>query len=79
MAQWYARLGGALIGGGGPISEAAKTVSPDGAVTNGAIGAKPHGYCIVKADSVAAAVEMAKGCALVKFWRQISVLEVFEG
>ena len=78
MAQWYARLGGALIDGGGPISEAARTVSPNGVVTNGAIGEKPHGYCIVKADSVATAVEMAKGCPLVKFGRSISVLEVFE-
>ncbi len=77
MGEWYARLGGALIDGGGPITGAARTLSPDGAMTHRAIGEKPHGYCIVKAESIAAAAELAKDCPLLKFGRSISVLEVF--
>jgi hypothetical protein len=79
MAEWYSRLGGALIDGGGPITDAARSVSPDGATTNQAIGEKPHGYCIVKAESIAAAAEIAKGCPLLKTGRSISVLEVYGG
>ncbi len=77
MAEWYARLGGALTDGGGPITDAARTLSPDGAMAHRAIGEKPHGYCIIKAETIAAAAEIAKGCPLLKFGRSICALEVF--
>lgn len=36
------------------------------------------GYSIIKADSVDAAVEMAKGCPVLQGGAQISVYETFE-
>jgi hypothetical protein len=76
MAEWYSQLGDALIDGGGPLGGAAM-VNPDGTTTDRAIGEKPHGYCIVKAESITAAAELAKGCPLRKVGRSISILEVF--
>ena len=49
----------ALVDGGNPAS-GAKTVAPNGSVSTDS--AFPSGYSIIKADSLDAAVEIAKGC-----------------
>ncbi len=63
MAKWKAWLGGlgdAVVNPGNPLGMS-KTVSSGGVSDGG--GSNPlSGYSIVKADSVDAAVEMAKGC-----------------
>jgi len=59
---WFGTLGDAVIDGGAPVG-ASKTVSKDGVADDG--GANPlGGYSIVQADSIDAAVEMAKGCPI---------------
>jgi hypothetical protein len=78
MADWYARLGETLLDGGGPITANRRTVSPEGGATEQGIGDKPHGYTIVEAGSMDAAVEIARGCPLLKAGRSISILEVFK-
>ena len=57
--DWFGELGDALIDGGNPISSS-KAISPDGSVMDAQSG--PTGYSIIKADSLDAAVETAKGC-----------------
>jgi hypothetical protein len=57
--DWFGTLGGALVDGGNPIS-AARAISPDGSVMDAT--SAPSGYSIVKADSLDAAVALAKGC-----------------
>ena len=59
---WFETLGPAVVDGGGPIG-ACKTVSAGGVVDGG--GANPlSGYSVISADSLDAAVEMAKGCPI---------------
>ena len=58
--QWFAQLGSAVVDPGGPTGSA-KTVGKGGSVKDG--GSRYlTGYSIVAADSLAAAVELAKGC-----------------
>ncbi len=63
MARWKAWMGGlgdALVNPGNPVGKS-KTVSSGGVSDDG--GSNPlSGFSIVKADSMDAALEMAKGC-----------------
>ncbi len=63
MARWQAWLGGlgdAVVNPGTPLGKS-RIVSSDGVSDDG--GSNPmSGYSIVKADSMDAALEMAKGC-----------------
>jgi hypothetical protein len=59
---WFGDLGDAVVDGGNPVGPS-KTVSAGGVADDG--GANPlSGYSIVRADSIDAAVEMAKGCPI---------------
>lgn len=60
--DWFADLGAAVDDGGAPVGSS-KTVSSSGVADGG--GANPlSGYTLVNADSIEAAVEMAKGCPI---------------
>jgi hypothetical protein len=56
---WFGTLGGSLVDGGNPIAHA-KAITPDGGVMDAT--SAPSGYSIIKADSIDAAVTLAKGC-----------------
>lgn len=61
---WYQSMGTSVIDGGGPAGMS-KTVSNGGVADDG--GANPvSGLTIVDAADQAAAVEMAKGCPMVR-------------
>ncbi|MGZ4152116.1 MAG: YciI family protein [Actinomycetota bacterium] len=75
--DWFTQLGGALKDGGNPFSSAAKTVKPDGSVSNGA-GADASGYSVIQADSIDDAAALAKGCPVLMGGASISVYETFE-
>jgi len=56
---WMGGLGAALVNPGAPVGMS-KTVSAGGVVDNG--GSNPlSGYSVVEADSIEAAIKMAKG------------------
>jgi len=74
---WYAGLGSALVDAGNPFTPMAKSIASDGTVKDGAIGTPASGYTIISADSLDAAVGMAKGCPLLQGGGQISVYETF--
>jgi hypothetical protein len=74
---WMGGLGKALIDGGNPFTPAAKSIASDGKVTDGPIGAMASGYSIIKADSLNAAVEVAKRCPVLKGGAKITVYETF--
>ncbi len=60
---WFGGMGDALDIPGNPVGQS-YTVSSDGVVDNG--GANPaSGFTVIKADSIDAATEMAKGCPMV--------------
>ncbi len=75
MAKWQAwvgDLGDAMVNPGTPLGKS-KTVSTDGVSDHG--GENPlTGYSIVKADSMDAALDMAKACPFL----DIGTLEVAE-
>ncbi len=78
MARWKAWMGGlgdALVNPGNPVGMS-KTVSSGGVSDDG--GSNPlSGFSIVNADSMDAALEMAKGCPHLEHGT-IEVAEVME-
>ena len=71
---WFGELGDSLVDGGNPAS-ATKTIASDGSVSDDASG--PSGYSILKADSLDAAVALAKGCPVLQGGASIQVVETF--
>ena len=71
--QWFQDLGPAIVDGGAPTGTA-KTVSTGGSVSDG--GSRGlTGYSIVAADSIDAAVELAKGCPVLETGGAVDVYE----
>jgi hypothetical protein len=56
----------------------AKSIASDGTVRDGPVGPMLTGYTIIRADSLDAAVEAAKGCPVLQSGGQVSVYETFE-
>ena len=76
--SWFETLGGAVKDPGNPFSPGvARSIAADGSVTEGGIAATASGYTILQADSLDAAVDMAKGCPVLQGGAQISVYETF--
>ena len=58
--EWVAGLGAVAVNPGTPVGMS-KTVGPDGVTDDG--GSNPlMGFSVIAADSIEAAVEIAKGC-----------------
>jgi len=61
---WYADMGDALVDGGAPVGMS-MTVSASGVASDG--GSNPlSGYTVVKAETMEAACNMAKGCPILE-------------
>jgi hypothetical protein len=75
---WFGKLGSAVIDAGNPFTQAAKHVANGGRVSDGPIGTPATGYSIVKADTLAAAAEIAKGCPVLQGGGQVSVYETIQ-
>jgi hypothetical protein len=74
---WYGKLGAAVVDGGNPFTPMAKSIASNGRVSDGPVGTMATGYSIIKADSLDAAVAMAKACPVLTSGGQISVYETF--
>ena len=73
---WMHDLGSALKDGGNPFAPgAAKTISADGAVRDGAGSAS--GYSVISADSLDDATAKAQGCPVLQGGATIEVYETF--
>ena len=75
--SWFGRLGSAVVDGGNPFTPHAKSIASNGKVSDGPVGTMATGYSIIKADSLDAAVELARGCPVLQSGGQISVYETF--
>jgi hypothetical protein len=73
---WYGGLGQAVVDNGNPFGPST-AVAADGTVSQGAPSGL-SGYTILKADSLAAASEMAKGCPIISNGGSIEVYEAFQ-
>jgi hypothetical protein len=61
--KWFSGLGTAVVDGGNPVGKSATVMSDKSVVAHG--GANPaSGYSIVQADTLEAALAMAKGCPI---------------
>ena len=74
---WYKSLGSAVVDPGNPMS-AAKKIDVNGNVSDGPVGVMMTGYTILSAESLDAAVEMAKSCPVLQGGSEISVFETFD-
>ena len=73
--DWFGVLGGALVDGGNPVSQV-RTIASNGSVSNGGVNPS-SGYSVIKADSLDAAVALAKGCQVLGGGASIEVAETF--
>lgn len=72
---WYGALGAAIVDGGNPFGPA-KSIATNGKVTDGGASSLT-GYTIIKADTLAAATELAKGCPNLAGGGSVEVYETF--
>jgi hypothetical protein len=70
---WFGKLGDAVVDGGNPFA-ASNSVSSDGSVSSGA-PSDLTGYSVIKADSLAAATDLAKGCPVLASGGTVDVYE----
>ena len=79
MAKWGAwmqGLGAAIVNPGAPVGKSS-TISATGVTDDG--GPNPlSGYTIVRADSLEAAIKLAKGCPILENDGSIEVAEVVQ-
>jgi hypothetical protein len=75
--KWYSKLGKSVVEQGNPFTPTAKSITSDGRITDSAVCMGASGYSVIKADSLNAALELAKGCPILKDGGQISVYETF--
>ena len=74
---WYGKIGSNLVDGGNPFTPMAKSISSNGAVSDGPVGELATGYTIIKADSLDAAVAIARECPVLQGGSKITVYETF--
>ena len=79
MEAWMSWMGGlatAMVDGGNPVG-AARTMDSDGSVREGG-GANPiTGYSVIQAESLNAAVELARGCPILASGGSVEIAETF--
>ena len=74
--KWYEDMGSKVADPGAPVGKS-KTVSAGGVADNG--GANPlSGWTVVSADSVDAAVALAKGCPILTAGGSVEIAPVME-
>lgn len=74
--QWFGRLGAAVVDPGNPVAQA-RTIRADGSVSLGGGPNPASGYSVITADSLDAAVALAKGCPVLQSGAAIEVAETF--
>lgn len=75
--QWYGKVGKALVDAGNPFTPRAKSITSDGKILDDVDGCMPSGYSIIQADSLEAAVSLARNCPILKDGAKVSVYETF--
>src|SRR5215831_3464377 len=74
---WFGKLGSNLVDAGNPFTPQAKSISSNGAVSDGPVGELASGYSVIKADSLDAAVAIARECPVTLGGAKITVYETF--
>ena len=74
--EWLASLGGSAVSPANPLKDTS-TVNPDGTVTNGSTTSM-SGYTIIKAESMDAALSIAKACPFLDIGGSLEVSELMQ-
>jgi len=74
---WFGKIGSNLVDGGNPFTPQAKSISSNGTVSDGPVGELASGYSVIKADSLDAAVAIARECPVLQGGSKITVYETF--
>jgi len=74
--EWLSSLGDAAVSPANPFKNT-NTVNPDGTITSGSTTSM-SGYTIVAADSMEAALEMAKACPFLDIGGSLEVSELMQ-
>jgi len=74
---WLGKIGSNLVDQGNPFTAKAKSISSNGTVSDGPVGELASGYSIIKADSLDAAVAIARECPVTQGGAKITVYETF--
>jgi hypothetical protein len=74
--EWLSSLGESAVSPANPLKNT-KTINPDGSVTDGSTTSM-SGYTIVEADSIEAALDMAKGCPFLDIGGSLEVSELVQ-
>ena len=74
--EWLASLGAAAVSPANPLKDT-QTVSPDGSVSAGG-SSTMSGYTLVEADSMDAALDMAKACPFLDLGGSLEVSELMQ-
>ena len=74
---WYEELGTSIVDGGAP-SARTRTVSSDGAITDGGGSNPVTGYTVVSASNLDEAVAKAEGCPIRDAGGSVEVVELLE-
>ena len=74
--EWLGSLGDAVVSPANPLKDTS-TVSPDGSVASGSTTSM-SGYTIVEADSMEAALDMAKSCPFLDIEGTLEVSELVQ-
>ena len=74
--EWLSSLGDAAVSPANPLKDT-RMVNPDGTVTDGG-ATKMSGYTIIKADSMEAALTIAKACPFLEMGGSLEVSELAE-
>ncbi len=75
--SWFGELGSAVKDGGNPFTQTAKSISPDGSISDVSAQGIATGYSIIEADSQDTAVTLAKGCPVLRNGGEVQVYEAF--
>lgn len=74
--EWLSSLGDAAVSPANPLKDT-NTVNADGSVSSGGVSTM-SGYTIVEADSMEAALSMAKACPFLEIGGSLEVSELME-
>lgn len=77
--KWYQEIGDKLVDGGNPFNDGGQEVTMKGVSDiGGAENWHSNGYTIVNAENMDAAVEISKGCPMLKHNADTAVVRVYE-
>ena len=72
--QWYGTIGAGLVDGGAPFGDTS-AIGPDGPID---APASITGYTVIKADDMAAAQQIAKGCPVLEAGHSVQISQAID-